>query len=197
MFLGNNLEGPARAANVQAAAVGTTASDLCFLWTDLGCASKRQRQKLCSMLLFLITEHRIGLAQNLDCPINIPSTMKINAVALYMAMLSPLSVDGFNFRSSDPTAADADADVSSILERLTSLEDTIVSLHKTVESQGNQILNQQRQIEVLESNVKSERSLMDDECFLSFFNETGTPECKVNYQLSAGKTFELFAPCSR
>lgn len=67
------------------------------------------------------------------------------------------------------------------MSRLEALETTVQDLNQKVESQ-------QELIESLETLVTTSRVLaqQDDECALTFFNETGTPTCMVNYHLSAG-----------
>jgi hypothetical protein len=98
------------------------------------------------------------------------------------SFMLPRSVDGFFFRSSsDDSLHLAPEQASVILQRLSALDSTIAELNKRVE-------DQQIQIALLKSRLQSSRSLADDECFWSFVNETGTPTCKANYHITAGKS---------
>jgi uncharacterized protein (DUF2141 family) len=72
-----------------------------------------------------------------------------------------------------------------VLQRLVSLESTVAELTRTVQQQQMQI--GQLTNHVQESTSRSLQVMEDQACLLTFFNETGTPTCKVNYHLSAGK----------
>lgn len=90
-----------------------------------------------------------------------------------------LLVEGFQFRSS--------VDDKVLASSSTISEENLPAILNRLESLEQKLDDQQRQIERLERSASS-RSLMDDECIWSFFNDTGTPTCKVNYHATAGKT---------
>lgn len=113
--------------------------------------------------------------------------MPIFARALVI-VVSLSGASGFLFwGSSDPSSATiGGADVSTLLSRLDGLEQQVIDLNKKVD-------DQQELIESLETLVTSSRMLseLDQECYMTFFNETGTPTCMVNYHLTAGKYTSL------
>jgi hypothetical protein len=113
--------------------------------------------------------------------------------ALLIGTIVPSSVLGSIFGADNDIAAllkrveSLEKNEVGDLKRMESLETKVVDLTNKVESQQELIESQQELIENIESLVSSSRMLMDDECYLSFFNETGTPTCLVNYHLTAGK----------
>jgi hypothetical protein len=77
-----------------------------------------------------------------------------------------------------------DSDVSALLKRMESLETIVGDLTTKVE-------RQEQLIESLETLVSTSRMLLDGACYLTFFNETGTPTCSVNHHLTAGKSINV------
>ena len=92
-----------------------------------------------------------------------------------------LLVEGSLFRSS--------ADEKSLASSSTITQENLSSILDRLETLEQKLDEQQRQIEELEKSSASSRSLQDDECGWSFVNDNGTPSCKVNYQVAAGKTY--------
>lgn len=71
-------------------------------------------------------------------------------------------------------------------------DDDITALLKRMEALETKVERQQELIESLETRVASTNRILatDEECYLTFFNETGTPTCRVNYHLTAGKQID-------
>lgn len=115
--------------------------------------------------------------------------MNCKEVAVFLTLVSGASGSLFGWG----------IDVSGLLDRIERLEAKVQELDcretKALELEGlaKKIESQQELIESLETLITTSRMLsgLDQECYLTFFNETGTPTCLVNYHFTAGTTTTL------